>query len=126
VVIFGNLFVIALEGLVVSIQTVRLEYYEFFSKFFKGGGDQPLVAEPGVDDVYGGVKVREIARIFNGKLKANVFGAALHTATWTIVYAAENAPKSGDYPDRIPFEVFSPGGNEVGNATAPVEGPDYT
>ena len=84
------------------------------------------VAEPGVDDVYGGVKVREIARIFNGKLKANVFGAALHTATWTIVYAAENAPKSGDYPDRIPFEVFSPGGNEVGNATAPVEGPDYT
>lgn len=47
VVIFGNLFVIALEGLVVSIQTVRLEYYEFFSKFFKGGGErfQPLKLE---------------------------------------------------------------------------------
>ncbi len=45
--IIGNLFVIALEGLVVSIQTVRLEYYEFFSKFFKGGGErfQPLKLE---------------------------------------------------------------------------------
>ncbi len=45
--IVGNLFVIALEGLVVSIQTVRLEYYEFFSKFFKGGGErfQPLKLE---------------------------------------------------------------------------------
>jgi V/A-type H+-transporting ATPase subunit I len=24
--------------LIVGIQTMRLEYYEFFSKFFKGGG----------------------------------------------------------------------------------------
>ncbi|MFP4056030.1 MAG: V-type ATP synthase subunit I [Candidatus Brocadiia bacterium] len=34
----GNAFVIVLEGLVVSIQAVRLEYYEFFSKFFRGEG----------------------------------------------------------------------------------------
>ncbi len=38
VVILGNLFVIGFEGMIVSIQTLRLEYYEFFSKFFSGGG----------------------------------------------------------------------------------------
>ena len=47
VIFLGNVLIIALEGLVVSIQTVRLEYYEFFSKFFKGGGEQfhPLKIE---------------------------------------------------------------------------------
>jgi V/A-type H+-transporting ATPase subunit I len=38
VVVGGNALVIGLEGLVVSIQAVRLEYYEFFSKFFGGQG----------------------------------------------------------------------------------------
>jgi len=38
VVAFGNIFVIGFEGMIVSIQTLRLEYYEFFSKFFSGGG----------------------------------------------------------------------------------------
>jgi len=38
VVVFGNALVIGLEGLVVSIQAMRLEYYEFFSKFFSGQG----------------------------------------------------------------------------------------
>ncbi|HEC33364.1 MAG TPA: hypothetical protein ENI37_01445, partial [Chloroflexi bacterium] len=38
VVVLGNLFVIGFEGLIVGIQTLRLEYYEFFSKFFSGGG----------------------------------------------------------------------------------------
>lgn len=38
VVAVGNIIIILLEGLVVSIQTVRLEYYEFFGKFFRGGG----------------------------------------------------------------------------------------
>jgi len=38
VVALGNLFVIGFEGLIVGIQTLRLEYYEFFSKFFSGGG----------------------------------------------------------------------------------------
>jgi V/A-type H+-transporting ATPase subunit I len=37
VLLFGNILVIALEGLVVTIQSVRLNYYEFFSKFFIGG-----------------------------------------------------------------------------------------
>jgi V/A-type H+-transporting ATPase subunit I len=38
-VALGNVVIILLEGLVVSIQTVRLEYYEFLSKFFHGGGE---------------------------------------------------------------------------------------
>jgi V/A-type H+-transporting ATPase subunit I len=36
----GNIVIIVLEGLVVSIQTVRLEYYEFYGKFFRGGGER--------------------------------------------------------------------------------------
>lgn len=38
VIVFGNIFVIGFEGMIVSIQTLRLEYYEFFSKFFSGSG----------------------------------------------------------------------------------------
>ncbi|MFH1007656.1 MAG: V-type ATPase 116kDa subunit family protein, partial [Candidatus Latescibacterota bacterium] len=38
VVIEGNILAIVLEGLVVFIQCLRLEYYEFFSKFFAGDG----------------------------------------------------------------------------------------
>jgi V/A-type H+-transporting ATPase subunit I len=36
--IIGNVVIIALEGMVVTIQAIRLEYYEFFGKFFMGGG----------------------------------------------------------------------------------------
>jgi len=38
VVAIGNVFIVGFEGLIVGIQTMRLEYYEFFSKFFTGGG----------------------------------------------------------------------------------------
>jgi len=38
VLVAGNAVIIALEGLIVFIQTLRLEYYEFFGKFYKGGG----------------------------------------------------------------------------------------
>ncbi len=38
VAIFGNIFVMALEGLIVGIQTLRLEYYEMFSRYYNGGG----------------------------------------------------------------------------------------
>ena len=38
IVILGNLFIVGFEGLIVGIQTMRLHYYEFFSKFFMGGG----------------------------------------------------------------------------------------
>jgi len=36
--ILGNAGMIALEGLVVTVQALRLEYYEFFGKFFRAGG----------------------------------------------------------------------------------------
>lgn len=38
VVIFGNLFVMGMEGLIVGIQVLRLEYYELFSRFYSGTG----------------------------------------------------------------------------------------
>jgi len=38
VVAFGSVVIVGFEGLIVAIQTMRLEYYEFFSKFFTGGG----------------------------------------------------------------------------------------
>jgi V/A-type H+-transporting ATPase subunit I len=41
VIILGNAVAIALEGVVASVQALRLEYYEFFGKFFSGGG-QPF------------------------------------------------------------------------------------
>lgn len=37
-VVLGNIVVCALEGLVVGIQVLRLEYYELFSRFYKGSG----------------------------------------------------------------------------------------
>ena len=38
VIILGNIIVCGMEGLVVGIQVLRLEYYEFFSRFYKGDG----------------------------------------------------------------------------------------
>lgn len=38
VAILGNAIVIVLEGMIVAIQVVRLQYYEFFSKFFSETG----------------------------------------------------------------------------------------
>lgn len=38
VVILGNLFVCSMEGLIVGIQVLRLEYYELFSRFYHGTG----------------------------------------------------------------------------------------
>lgn len=38
VMIIGNILVMALEGLIVGIQVLRLEYYEMFSRYFSGRG----------------------------------------------------------------------------------------
>ena len=38
VVVLGNIFVCAMEGLIVGIQVLRLEYYEIFSRFYAGNG----------------------------------------------------------------------------------------
>jgi len=46
VLVVGNLLVILLEGLVVSIQTTRLVLFEFFARFFAGVGRQFQPASP--------------------------------------------------------------------------------
>lgn len=40
VLIVGNVIIIGLEGLIVFIQGLRLEYYELFSKYYRGEGRQ--------------------------------------------------------------------------------------
>ena len=40
IIVVGNLFVIALEGLIVFIHTLRLHFYEWFSKFYLDSGTQ--------------------------------------------------------------------------------------
>ncbi|MBN2504020.1 MAG: V-type ATP synthase subunit I [Bacilli bacterium] len=36
--VIGNLFVMAIEGLIVGIQVLRLEFYEMFSRYYEGNG----------------------------------------------------------------------------------------
>ncbi|HHW31402.1 MAG TPA: V-type ATP synthase subunit I [Clostridiaceae bacterium] len=48
-IIIGNIIIIGLEGLIVAIQALRLEYYELFSRFFTGGG---RIYEPIKDKTY--------------------------------------------------------------------------
>jgi V/A-type H+-transporting ATPase subunit I len=36
--VLGNVIIICLEGLIVFIQGLRLEYYELFSKYYEGAG----------------------------------------------------------------------------------------
>ena len=43
--IIGNIIVIALEGLIVAIQVLRLEYYELFSRFYAGDGKEYIPIE---------------------------------------------------------------------------------
>lgn len=38
VLIIGNILVMALEGMIVGIQVLRLEFYEMFSRYFNGNG----------------------------------------------------------------------------------------
>lgn len=38
VLVLGNLFVMGMEGLIVGIQVLRLEFYEVFSRFYDGDG----------------------------------------------------------------------------------------
>ena len=40
VIIIGNIIVMGLEGLIVGIQVLRLEFYEIFSRFYDGGGKE--------------------------------------------------------------------------------------
>lgn len=47
IAIIGNIIVIVLEGLIVAIQVLRLEYYELFSRFYQGDGKayRPIKSE---------------------------------------------------------------------------------
>ena len=45
VALIGNLIVIVLEGLIVAIQVLRLEYYELFSRFYAGDGKEYVPIE---------------------------------------------------------------------------------
>ena len=40
VIVLGNIFVMCLEGMIVGIQVLRLEFYEMFSRYFDGGGTE--------------------------------------------------------------------------------------
>ena len=40
VLVIGNIFVMIMEGLMVGIQVLRLEYYEMFSRFYSGTGKE--------------------------------------------------------------------------------------
>lgn len=42
IIVTGNIFVMAMEGMIVGIQVMRLEFYEIFSRFFDGDG-KPFV-----------------------------------------------------------------------------------
>lgn len=49
VVILGNIVVIALEGLLTGIQSLRLVFYEMFSRFHEGGGKPFTGFKPGLN-----------------------------------------------------------------------------
>lgn len=53
VIIIGNLFVMAMEGLIVGIQVLRLEFYEIFSRFFDGDGKpfEPALVDYSAENV---------------------------------------------------------------------------
>jgi vacuolar-type H+-ATPase subunit I/STV1 len=38
ILVAGNIFIIGFEGMICGIQSMRLEFYEFFSKFYRGDG----------------------------------------------------------------------------------------
>jgi len=40
VIVIGNIFVLILEGVIVGIQVLRLEFYEMFSRYYKGDGKE--------------------------------------------------------------------------------------
>ncbi len=46
VFVIGNLFVMAMEGMIVAIQIIRLEFYEIFSRFYVSGGKEYIPVTP--------------------------------------------------------------------------------
>ncbi|SHH41208.1 V/A-type H+-transporting ATPase subunit I [Anaerosphaera aminiphila DSM 21120] len=48
--LFGNILIIGLEGLIVFIQSLRLEYYEMFSKYYTGDGYEFVPAKVDLEE----------------------------------------------------------------------------
>lgn len=57
IIVIGNIFIIGFEGFICGIQSMRLEYYEFFSKFFQGNGIEfsPFTLRPVEKGPFGGM-----------------------------------------------------------------------
>lgn len=55
VLVLGNVVIIVLEGLIVFIQALRLEYYELFTKYYRGDGIE-----------YDPVKIKDISSVGRG------------------------------------------------------------
>ncbi|MFH1001661.1 MAG: V-type ATPase 116kDa subunit family protein [bacterium] len=55
VLVLGNIVIITLEGLIVFIQALRLEYYELFTKYYRGDGIE-----------YVPVKIKDISSVSRG------------------------------------------------------------
>ena len=51
ILLFGTVFIVGFEGMIVGIQSLRLSYYEFFGRFFQGRGTRfrPLAFAGGTD-----------------------------------------------------------------------------
>lgn len=45
ILVLGNIIIIGLEGVIVFIQALRLEYYELFTKYFRGDGIEYVPAK---------------------------------------------------------------------------------
>jgi V/A-type H+-transporting ATPase subunit I len=54
----GTAVMVGFEGLIVGIQALRLEYYEFFSRFFQGRGQHFMPLSLHTGGRYASVGVR--------------------------------------------------------------------
>lgn len=63
----GNVFVMALEGLLTGIQSLRLEYYEMFSRFYDGDGR----SFTGVGSPQKNTMIKKIKRLAGRHLKSS-------------------------------------------------------
>lgn len=67
-IVLGNVIIIGLEGLIVFIQGLRLEYYELFSKYFDGSGYEynPIMIRTGNrKSKYKGTLIKNSKRILS-------------------------------------------------------------